>query len=135
MAKSKSGMVTKSITYLATDTLSVKVHFLYYLLREMYWHEPHWIDTYLSGDIFIFKHGVSLVTILLLDFVTIQAGFSQIDKIGNNGNIWHQRLYCVKKIQWQNVTSCGNRTQAASDSKSNTILSTLTWHLLTRLRL
>ena len=41
----------------------------------------------------------------------------------------------MKKIQWQNVTPGRNRTQAASDSKSNTILSTLTWHLLTRLRL
>ena len=31
-----------------------------------------------------------------------------------------------EKIQWQNVSPSGNRTQAASDSKSNTILSTLT---------
>ena len=37
-----------------------------------------------------------------------------------------------EKIQWQNVTPGGNRTQVASDSKSNTILSTLTWHMLLR---
>ena len=30
------------------------------------------------------------------------------------------------KIQWQNVTPSGNKTQAASDSRSNTLLSTLT---------
>ena len=49
-----------------------------------------------------------------------------------NLQYWHQRLYYVKKIQWQNATPGGNRTQAASDSKSNTILSTLTWHVLLR---
>ena len=41
-------------------------------------------------------------------------------------------LHKNKQIQWQNVTPSGNRTQAASDFKSNTILSTLTWHLLLR---
>ena len=43
-------------------------------------------------------------------------------------------LHENQKIQWQNITPSGNRTQAASDPKSNTILSTLTWHLLVRLR-
>ena len=33
----------------------------------------------------------------------------------------------MKKIEWQNVTPGGNRTQAASDSKSNTLFSTLTF--------
>ena len=47
---------------------------------------------------------------------------------------WHFRLYCMKtkKIQWQNITPSGNRTQAASNPKSNTILSTLIWHVLLR---
>ena len=35
-------------------------------------------------------------------------------------------LHENKKIQLQNVTPSGNRTQAASDYKSNTMLSTLT---------
>ena len=43
-----------------------------------------------------------------------------------------ETFYDVKKIHWQNVTAGGNRTQAASDSKSNTIISTLTWHVLLR---
>ena len=36
-------------------------------------------------------------------------------KLYENANIWHFRLYCVKtkKIQWQNVTPSGNRTQAS----------------------
>ena len=33
-------------------------------------------------------------------------------------------LHENKKIQWQNVTPSGNRTQAASDYKSNMLLST-----------
>ena len=40
-----------------------------------------------------------------------------------------------KNIQLQNVTPGGNRTPAASDYKSNMLLSTLTWHLLVTLRL
>ena len=44
-------------------------------------------------------------------------------------------LHKNEKIQWQNVTPSGNRTQAASDYKSNMLLSTLTWHLLVRLTL
>ena len=39
---------------------------------------------------------------------------------------------CWVSIQWQNVTRSGNRTQAASDYKSNTIFSILTWHVLVR---
>ena len=42
------------------------------------------------------------------------------------------RTVKIGAFQWQNVTPGGNRTQAASDSKSNTILSTLTWHVLLR---
>ena len=41
-------------------------------------------------------------------------------------------LHENKKIQWQNVALSGNRTQAASDSKSYMLLSTLTCHLLVR---
>ena len=33
----------------------------------------------------------------------------------------------MRKIQWQNVTPGGNRTQTASDSKSNTFYTTLTF--------
>ena len=58
-----------------------------------------------------------------------QSSFSQIDKIGNIGI---RGFTTWKKIQWQNVTPRENRTQAASDSKSNTLLSTLTWHMLLR---
>ena len=63
------------------------------------------------------------------------SSFSQIDKIDNKDNIDITGFATWKKIQWQNVTPSGIRTQAASDCKSNTILSTLTWHLLARLRL
>ena len=54
-----------------------------------------------------------------------------------NCQIWQ---YCVNldyKTLKKNVTPSGNRTRTshiASDSKSNTILSTLTWHLRPRLR-
>ena len=41
--------------------------------------------------------------------------FRKIDKIGKMA-YWHQRLYYMKKIQWQNVPLGGNRTQAASDT-------------------
>ena len=37
-----------------------------------------------------------------------------------------EALLSEKKIQWQNVTGSGIRTEAASDPKSYTILSTLT---------
>ena len=68
-----------------------------------------------------FKAKVDPLTCLLEFFINWQ-----------NWQYWHQRLYYMKKIQWQNVAPGGNRTQAASDSKSNTILSTLTWHVLLR---
>ena len=60
--------------------------------------------------------------------------FRKLTKLAVMAILASEALQC-EKIQWQNVTSSGNRTQAASDSKSNTILSTLTWHLLARLRL
>ena len=41
------------------------------------------------------------------------SGFSQIDKIGNNANIGIRGFTMWKKIQWQNVTPSGNRTQAS----------------------
>ena len=64
------------------------------------------------------------------------SGFSQIDKLAIMAILPSEALLREKKP----VAKCypppgGNRTQAASDSKSNIILSTLTWHLLIRLRL
>ena len=53
--------------------------------------------------------------------------FSKLTKLAI---LTSEAFYYVKKIQCQNVTPCGYRTQAVSDSKSNTILSTLTWHVL-----
>ena len=93
----------------------------------------------------------------MLSSFHIESGFSQIDRIGirgfttwktssdkigfftnrQNWQYWHQRLYYVKKIQWQMLPPVGKEPGPliASDSKSNTILSTLPWHLLARLRL
>ena len=81
------------------------------------------------------------VTLEILDLsqwnIYLHSGFSPIHNIGNNASIGIGGFTMWKKIQWQNVTPSGNRTQVShnSDSKSNTILSTLTWHVLLRISL
>ena len=45
--------------------------------------------------------------------IQTKSGFSQIDKIGNNGSIGITSFTAWKKIKWQNVTPSGNRTRAS----------------------
>ena len=63
--------------------------------------------------------------------------FSQRDKIGNNANIGIRGPYYMKKSSDKMWSSVGIEPGPliAYDSKSNTLLSALTWHLLARLRL
>ena len=63
--------------------------------------------------------------------------FSQIDKIDNNGKIGIRGFTSWKKSSDKMLPPVGIEPGPliTSDSKSNTILSTLTWHLLARLRL
>ena len=65
------------------------------------------------------------------------SGISQIDRIGNNANIGIRGFTTWKKSSDKMLPPVGIEPGPliASDSKSNTILSTLTWHLLARLRL
>ena len=42
----------------------------------------------------------------------LQSGFLQTRRNWQQCQYWHQRLYYVKKIQWQNITPSGNRTLA-----------------------
>ena len=60
---------------------------------------------------------------MTLKVFNVQSGFSQIDKIGNNANIGMRALLCEKNP----VTKCYPKGYLIDcDSKSNTILSTLT---------
>ena len=58
--------------------------------------------------------------------------FHKLDEIGNNANIGIRGVTRWNKIQWQNVSPVGIEPLIASDSKSNTLLSTLTWNMLLR---
>ena len=64
-------------------------------------------------------------------------GFHKLYEIGNNTNIDIRGFTTWKKSSEKMLPPVGiePRPLIASDSKSNTILSTLTWHLLARLRL
>ena len=44
---------------------------------------------------------------------TLSRGFHKLDEIGNNANIGIRGFTMWKTIQWQNVTSSGNRTGAS----------------------
>ena len=78
---SKNGMATKGVTYLATNTLPViliqSVFALIPLGRYLLpYHSAYWIDIYPGmvmkcGTVAVVRYGVSLVTVLLLDFVSI----------------------------------------------------------------
>ena len=56
----------------------------------------------------------------------------RIDKIGNNGNIGITGFTTWKKSSDKMLPPVGIEPTPFSDSKSNTILSTLTWHVLLR---
>ena len=81
----------------------------------------------------------SLVVLFFFDRVPVcyiwNRVFHKLDEIGNNANIGIRGFTAWNKIQWQNVTASGNRTQVshkAPDSKSTILLTTLTWHVLFR---
>ena len=65
------------------------------------------------------------------------SGISQIDGIGNNANIGIRGFTTWKNSSDKMLPLVGIEPGPviASDSKSNTILSTVTWHLLARPRL
>ena len=63
--------------------------------------------------------------------------FHKLDEIGNNANIGIRGFTTWKKSSEKMLPPVGiePRTLITSDSKSNTLLSALTWHMLVRLRL
>ena len=73
----------------------------------------------------------------MFELTVVNRGFHKLDEIGNNVNIGIRGFTAWKKSNDKVLPPVGIEPGPliAFDSKSNTILSTLTWHLLARLRL